>query len=67
MLEHLFEKVFKKERIFNDLLMKICETEIRHEFLEKAHLLVKSTRETKSAIKTPRSRKRTLEDVSLSP
>ena len=32
-LEFLFKTVFKKEKVFNELLLEICETEIKQEFL----------------------------------
>lgn len=39
-LEHVFKTVFKKEKVFNRLLLEICETEIKHEFLERSDFLV---------------------------
>jgi len=32
-LEYIFKTVFKKEKVFNELLLEICETEIKQEFL----------------------------------
>ena len=57
-LEHLFEKVFKKEPAFNAMLLKMCENQIRHEFLEKVHLLVKNPTSKNRDSKTPKLLKR---------
>jgi len=32
---------FKREKVFNDLLIEMCETQIRYEFLEKANFLTR--------------------------
>ena len=37
---------FKREKVFNDLLIEMCETQIRYEFLEKANF-VTSSKKTK--------------------
>jgi len=40
-LEKLFKHKFKKDKIFNDLLLEICQTEIKEEFYEKVKVLYK--------------------------
>ena len=41
-LDYIYQGVFKKEKVFNKLLLEICETEIKHEFLEKSDFLVQN-------------------------
>ena len=45
-LEKLFTQKFKKDRIFNDLLLEICQTEIKEEFYEKVKVLYKKESST---------------------
>ena len=53
-LNRLFNNKFKKDKIFNDLLLEICQTEIKEEFYEKVKVLYK--RESKK-LKTPNKKK----------
>lgn len=41
-LDFIYQGVFKKEKVFNKLLLEICETEIKHEFLEKSDFLIQN-------------------------
>ena len=48
-LNHVFINQFKKDKMFNDLLFKICETETKQQFLERAQFIKPSfVKENKS-------------------
>ena len=48
-LEKLYSQRFKKDKIFNDLLLEICQTEIKQDFYEKVEVLYTPSRKRENA------------------
>ena len=40
-LNLIYKNDFKKEKVFNDLLITICESQVKEEFLEKANFIAR--------------------------